>query len=159
MRLSMEEIIELKEQYIFLNGGERAVKNTTIMNLIDTIEALQQEIEQYQERLREIEATARGILRDRTEFDKVTIQADNIITLCGNIGEQRINILYRRNYELQQEIAQIREALARAREVLEIIFGLLEFHEPEWFTRRLYHNTEEALAAIEKAIGGGEDGV
>ena len=63
MKLSIAQVRKFKKDFIELNG-ERETKGSTIMSLIETIEALQQENNGWRERYDELDAGHSRLFKD-----------------------------------------------------------------------------------------------
>ena len=85
VKLSIDQVRKFKKDFIELNG-ERETKGSTIMSLVDTIEALQQENDGWRERYDELDAGHSRLFKD----------------FCK---------LQRENEQLQAQVARMREAL------------------------------------------------
>jgi hypothetical protein len=73
---------------------------------MNNLELLQQENDQLKVRLADIVFYAKGIIRDSNERDKVFIQAEDIITVCGNVGEIRSQYLVTELKRLKRQISE-----------------------------------------------------
>lgn len=58
------------------------------------------------------------------------------------------------NEQLRAQVARMREALIKSEKTIGLVFEQLEHYEPGWYTRGMYNRMIEALAEIDKAIGG-----
>ena len=99
-------------------------RNTCMSILFDTIEALQQENNDWQERYYELDAGHSRLFKDFCKLQK-------------------------ENEQLQAQVARVREALRKARETISA--------RDSWFECDRCANMRDALAAIDKVIGGKED--
>ena len=204
MKLSIAQVRKFKKDFIELNG-ERETKGSTIMSLIETIEALQQENNGWRERYDELDAGHSRLFKDfcklRQENERLQAQvarmrkaliiANNYMPdigqfcVCGKCKGCGTDIGYS-GYEYCLKCARgiidaaisdapadyhnpaDVEALRKAREALNYwreLYGtgleVLKWHmngNTEPFDS-FYNNsgTYEALAEIDKAIGGKQD--
>ena len=92
VKLSIDQVRKFKKDFIELNG-ERETKGSTIMSLVETIEALQQENNGWRERYDELDAGHSRLFKD----------------FCK---------LRQENEQLQAQVARMREALRKAMEAI-----------------------------------------
>lgn len=83
-------------------------------------EQLQQEIDQLKTRLADVIFYAKGIIRDSNEADKVFVQAEDILTICGNVGEIRSQYLITELKKLRQQVSEQNDIINNYRNNLEV---------------------------------------
>jgi len=71
---------------------------------MDKITELEQQIEELKTRLADVKFYANAIIRDKNEMDKVGIQAETILTICGDVGEIRTQYLHNELRSLRKQI-------------------------------------------------------
>ena len=155
MRLSDEKITDIKE---YLNRSIKVTASSLIpqlskygIDLIDTIEALRQENNGWQERYYELDAGHSRLfkdfckLRQENEQLKATLADWKYNAKCD---ADHMAALTADKDELVKVLKKAREAIQRAKENFE------PYGEYEYDVR---YDLEEALAEIDKAIGGKED--
>ena len=141
MRLTdLIETFKGHDKVIFkLTGiGEMEYNTVEFKDAIDTIEALQQENNGWQERYYELDAGHSRLFKDFCKLQK-------------------------ENEQLQAQVARVREALRKARETLAECIDALELCTHSELCKivispyDMINDAKQTLAEIDKAIGGKED--
>lgn len=156
MKLSIDQVRKFKKDFIELNG-ERETKGSTIMSLVETIEALQAENEQLKADCDRMLGGVQELTMEYNHFkerlqispygdDKID-ELDEALENCKFQYEQ----LKQENEQLRAQVARMRKALRKAREAISA------WDRVNWCDCDRCKNMRDALAAIDKVIGGKED--